>query len=169
MPKQNNNILITFIISLSSICQTLSSSTLSLSQFVSDFSRLPFSAFGEGVGALGLNKRCWSGVEGEFCGDDYGGEIIVVKRLRIANWILVGLLGGSGPMDCGGSVWWAMGFWRWRSVSSCGFQAMEISAFLWVSNSGDQLGFWVSRLVCCGGGLWVMGFGMDRHGGVSRG
>ena len=91
MPKQNNNILITFIISLSSICQTLSSSTLSLSQFVSDFSRLPFSAFGEGVGALGLNKRCWSGVEGEFCGDNYGGEIIVVKRLRIANRILVGL------------------------------------------------------------------------------
>ena len=54
-------------------------------------------------------------------------------------------------------------------MSSCGFQAMEISAFLWVSDSGDQLGFWVSRLVCCGGGMWVMGFGMDRHGGVSRG
>ena len=112
MPKQNNNILITFTISLSSICQTLSFSTLSLSQFVSDFSRLPFSVFGEGVGALGLNKRCWSGVEGEFCGDNYGGEIIVVKRLRIANRILVGLLGGSGAKDCGGSVWWAVGFWR---------------------------------------------------------
>ena len=51
MPKQNNNILITFIISLSSICQTLSFSTLSLSQFVFDFSRLPLSVFGEGVGA----------------------------------------------------------------------------------------------------------------------
>ena len=71
----------------------------------------------------------------------------------VANQILVGLLGGSGAKDCGGSVWWAVGFWRWRSVSSCGFQAMEINAFLWVSDSGDQLGFWVSRLVCCGGGL----------------
>ena len=71
----------------------------------------------------------------------------------VANQILVGLLGGSGAKDCGGSMWWAVGFWRWRSVSSCGFQAMEINAFLWVSDSGDQLGFWVSRLVCCGGGL----------------
>ena len=59
-----------------------------------------------------INKRCWSGSEGEFCGDDYGGEIIMVKGLRIANRILVGLLGGSGAKDCGGSVWWAVGFWR---------------------------------------------------------
>ena len=49
--------------------------------------------------------------QGEFSGDDYGGEIIVVKGLRIANRILVGLLGGSRAKDCGGSKWWAVGFW----------------------------------------------------------
>ena len=74
----------------------------------------------------------------------------MVKRLRIANRILVGLLGGFGAEDCGGSVWWALGFWQWRSVSSYGFQAMEIGAFLWVSDGGDQCGGpWVS-----GGGDW---------------
>ena len=78
----------------------------------------------------------------------------MVKGPRIANRILVGFLGGSGAEDCGGSAWWVVGFWPWRLVSSCGFQAMEIGAFLWVSEGGDQLGFWVSRSVCCGGGLW---------------
>ena len=61
----------------------------------------------------------------------------MVKGLRIAYRILVGLLSGSGAEDYGGSKWWAMGFWRWRSVSSCGFQVMEIGAFLWVSDGGD--------------------------------
>ena len=78
----------------------------------------------------------------------------MVKGPRIANRILVGFLGGSGAEDCGGSAWWAVGFWRWRSVSSCGFQAIEIGAFLWVSDGGEQLVFWVSRSMCCGGGLW---------------
>ena len=73
----------------------------------------------------------------ESYGDDYGGEIIMVKGLRIANWILVGLLGGSEVEDCGGSAWWALGFWWWRSVSSCEFQAMEIGVFLWVSRFLD--------------------------------
>ena len=45
----------------------------------------------------------------------------MVKGLRIANRILVGLLGGSRAEDCGGLAWWVVGFWRWRSVSSCGF------------------------------------------------
>ena len=95
---------------LSPLCVRLFLSQLFLSQFASDFSCLPLSVFGEGVEALGLNKRCWSGGEGEFYGDDYGGKIIMVKRLRIANRILVGLLGGSGAKDCGGSVWWVVGF-----------------------------------------------------------
>ena len=34
----------------------------------------------------------------------------MVKGLRIANQILVGLLGGSRAEDCGGSAWWAVGF-----------------------------------------------------------
>ena len=57
---------------------------------------------------------------------------------------------------------------------------MEIGEFLWVSGDGDwcvlvdflwwrSIGFLGSRSVCCGGGLWMMGFGMDRHGGVGRG
>ena len=29
----------------------------------------------------------------------------MVKGLRIANWISVGLFGGSGAEDCGGSAW----------------------------------------------------------------
>ena len=39
----------------------------------------------------------------------------MVKGLRIANRILVGLLGGSGAEDCGGLAWWAVGygFWIW--------------------------------------------------------
>ena len=45
----------------------------------------------------------------------------MVKGLRIAYRILVGLLGGSEAEDCGGSAWWAVGFWWWRSVSSYGF------------------------------------------------
>ena len=45
----------------------------------------------------------------------------MVKGLRIAYRILVGLLGGFGAEDCGGSKWWAVGFWQWRSASSCGF------------------------------------------------
>ena len=55
-----------------------------------------------------MNKRCWSDGEGEFCGDDYGGEIIVVKRLRIANRILVGFLVGLGlriMVDWRGGPW----------------------------------------------------------------
>ena len=36
-------------------------------------------------------RYCCSGDEGEFCGDNYGGVIIMVKGLRIANQILVGL------------------------------------------------------------------------------
>ena len=57
---------------------------------------------------------------------------------------------------------------------------MEIGEFLWVSGDGDwcvlvdflwwrSIEFLGSRSVCCGGGLWMMGFGMDRHGGVGRG
>ena len=65
----------------------------------------------------------------------------MVKGLRIPNWILVGLLSGSGAKDCGGLAWWAVGFWRWRLVSSFGIQAMEIGMFLWVSDGGDQLCF----------------------------
>ena len=49
-----------------------------------------------------------------------------------------------------------------------GFLAVEIGEFLWVSDGEDQLGFWVSRSMCYGGGLWVMGFGVDWHGGVGR-
>ncbi|KAF3968738.1 hypothetical protein CMV_007402 [Castanea mollissima] len=64
--------------------------------------------------------------------------ISVVKGLRIANQILVGLLGGSEAEDHGGSVCRAMGFWRWRPVSSYGFQAMKIAWRVWVC--GDQLG-----------------------------
>ena len=67
----------------------------------------------------------------------------MVKGLRIANRILVGLLGGFGVEDCGRLAWWVEGFWQWRLVSSCGFQAMEIGAFLWIFYGGDQLGFWV--------------------------
>ena len=35
----------------------------------------------------------------------------MVKGLRIANRILVGLLGGFGVEDCGRLAWWAEGFW----------------------------------------------------------
>ena len=42
----------------------------------------------------------------------------MVKGLRIANQILVGLLGGSGVEDCGGLAWWAVGygFWIWADL-----------------------------------------------------
>ena len=37
----------------------------------------------------------------------------MVKGLRIANRILVGLLGGSGAEDCGGLAWWVVGYGLW--------------------------------------------------------
>ena len=37
----------------------------------------------------------------------------MVKGLRISNRFLVGLLGGSGAEDCGGSTWWAVGCGLW--------------------------------------------------------
>ena len=56
-----------------------------------------------------FKTKKWKGFsssgEGDFSGDDYGGEIIVVKGLRIAYRILVGLLSGSGAEDYGGSKW----------------------------------------------------------------
>ena len=42
---------------------------------------------------------------------------------------------------------------------------MEISAFLWVSDSGDQLGFWVSRSIDVF--LWVFDGG-DQCGFLNR-
>ena len=46
----------------------------------------------------------------------------MVKGLRIANRILVGLLDGFGAEDCGGSVWWAVGygFWIWIDLGMIG-------------------------------------------------
>ena len=56
-------------------------------------------------------------------------------------------------------------------MSSCGFQAMEISAFLWVSDGGDQcgfLGFYIGKLLCGFLGwwlcVWVLVVGMDYCG-----
>ena len=44
-------------------------------------------------------------------------------------------------------------------MSSCGFLTVKIS---WVSGFLDRC------VMVVGGGLWVMGFGVDWHGGVGR-
>ena len=68
----------------------------------------------------------------------------MVKGLRISNQILVGLLGGSGAEDCGGSTWWAVGCGLWVLDLDLGVIGFGL---IWVLDFGfgigrDQRSWW---------------------------